>query len=111
MQNEKPGSSRPKVTPKRLAVTILLFFVGVSLTKLALYELSGAASCLRGAVGSEIVLLAAGTAAEPDTVKLEHVRYRWNDRLGFFDLELFHDRGNIGVSPFEAMDLSNNLRP
>jgi hypothetical protein len=31
------------------------------------------------------------------------VSYRWNDKVGFFDLSLKYDQGQTGLSPFEAM--------
>ena len=79
----------------------------MSLGKLALYEVSGAAPKLRKAIGSEVKLpdavLGARGLLDKEPVGVVDVRYRWNDKVGFFDLSLKYDQGQTGLSPFEAM--------
>ena len=89
---------------------IVLILVLMSLGKLALYEFSGAAPKLREAIGSEVRLpdsiLGARALMDAKPVVVEGVKYRWNDKVGFFDLSLKYDQGETGLSPFEAMKIS-----
>lgn len=93
----------------RLAAAVLGLAL-ISLGKLAIYEFSGAAPKLREAIGSEVRLpdsvLGASALLDPKPVVVESVRYRWNDKVGFFDLSLKYDQGGTGLSPFEAMKIS-----
>ena len=83
----------------------VLILVLMSLGKLALYELSGAAPKLRKAIGSELRLpdSVLGARGLLDKEPVNDVRYRGNDRVGIFDLSLKYDHGETGLSPFEAM--------
>ena len=85
---------------------VVLGFTLMSLGKLALYEVSGAAPKLRKAIGSEVKLpdaVGARGLLDKEPVGVVDVRYRWNDKVGFFDLCLKYDHGETGLSPFEAM--------
>jgi hypothetical protein len=68
-------------------VAAVLLFPLISLGKLAVYESSSKASSLRGSVG-RTVILPDGALGHAFTGTLASARYRLNNVVGFFDLEV-----------------------
>ena len=102
-----------KKKPNKTLIIILIVLVlpAVSLFKYALYEISG----VRNAVGKTVILPEEADAAaavrkmmgDSNSGTLENARYRWNDKVGFFDLEVqvaYEGRHvSKGLSPFDAI--------
>lgn len=104
-------NSTTRVTPRFVVLYVLVALGMISLSKLAFYELTGAARALRAAVGQEIrlpdteVRAVGSPLRQPRGGTLTAVQYRWNDTLGFFDLRVDYTQGSTRVSPREAMTL------
>jgi hypothetical protein len=111
-----------KMNRKMLVLVALLVLPLASLAKYAFYELSGAAPTLRDAIGKTVILPEETVAIARDAMRgnragtLRRAKYRWNDKLGFFDLEVEVSYSGYpgsrqlitGLSPFEAMGVKVN---
>ena len=103
---------RKKLTWRRSVIAAIVFLTLLSLVKLSIYEISGAGSKLRGAVGQTVTFTSDSGLRRG---KVDKVFYRMNDKIGFFDLCVAYSDpregfageggGTIGLSPFAAMDV------
>lgn len=82
----------------------------ISLVKYSMYELSGAAPHLRNSIGKGVIIPqqkytvnGKTITSDPDEGTLEKVSYRWNGKIGFFDLYIKYSGGGTGLSPLNAM--------
>ncbi len=82
----------------------------ISLVKYSMYELSGAAPHLRNSIGKGVILPQQKYTVNWKTITsgphkgtLEKVSYRWNEKIGFFDLYVDYSGGSTGLSPLNAM--------
>jgi hypothetical protein len=112
MQSVRIKHDWKRIVGVAVVVTAVVALPGVSLVKYAMYELSGAAPTLRNSVGKRVILPKQEWEIRSRTVTtgldeciLEQVSYRWNDKLGFFDLVVGWSDGVTGLSPFEAMEV------
>jgi len=82
----------------------------ISLVKYSMYEFSGAAPHLRNSIGRGVIIPQQKYTVnwktitfDPDEGTLEKVSYRWNAKIGFFDLYVKYSGGGTGLSPLNAM--------
>ena len=82
----------------------------ISLVKYSMYELSGAAPHLRNSIGKGVIIPQQKYTVNWKTITLgphegtlEKVSYRWNGKIGFFDLYVEYSGGGKSLSPLYAM--------
>lgn len=92
--------------PVSVAVAILVVLALISLGKLLAYETQSKTGLLRENIGRQVVL-SDGPTGGPLQGTLVSVRYRLNDVVGFFDLEImvYGDTAGMGTG-LEPWNLS-----
>ncbi len=85
-------------------IVLVLVMPLCSLVILIAYEVNPKTALIRESIGQDVTVVC-GSAGQPFSGKLVSARYRLNDTVGFFDLEIHveHEKGALitGLSPWQ----------